>query len=49
MYLIIMGAAEYPRKPKHVNLGADIGNVIITILICIWIGLVKYGILGVGL
>ena len=49
IYLIIMGVSEYPRKPKPVNLGADIGTVILTILICIWIGLVKYGVIGVGL
>ncbi len=49
LYLIILGASTYPRKKSEVGMGSDVSQVILSILVCIWVGLVKYGIIGVNL
>lgn len=49
LVILVLGSQEYPRKPKPVNIGSDLANIIVTILLAVWLGLVKYGIIGVNL
>lgn len=49
VYLLIIGTKDYPRKIENIKLGSDLSSIIITILICVWLGLVKYGFIGVNL
>jgi hypothetical protein len=49
LFLLFLMSQEYPRKIKPISIGSDIGSIIICILLAVWLGLVKYGVIGVNL